>query len=347
MLPPFATTAIGSFPYLEVGPALRDLAALTVPAAPQMVGLSFWEDMFWSALDGLPALEVDPVERRVRARTRGREEELADFYARFMAGERDFLALAPRSRLGWDAFLDRAGSDPAFGPDFLKVQILGPVTFGQMVMLDDGLKTLGDDPELLEATALALGGKAAWAAARVRALGRTPVVFLDEPGLTAFGSAFSTLSAEKILQTMTAAGAVVRQDGPALLGAHVCGNTDWSLLLNSNLDIVNFDAFSVLDQFCLYPGPIKAFLERGGRIAWGLVPAAGFSPDLTAVFLADRLLDAWRILAGQGVPRELLVSRSLLTTACGLGTLPEETAAAALALVSEAAVHLRRETGTC
>ena len=347
MLPPFATTAIGSFPYREVGPALRDLAPLTVPAAPQMVAVSFWEDMFWSALDGLPALAVDPDQRRVRARAQGREEELADFYARFLAGERDFLALGPRSRLGWDAFLDRAGSDPAFGPEFLKIQILGPVTFGQMVLLDDGQKTLGDDPELLEATALALGGKAAWAAARVRELGRTPVVFLDEPGLTAFGSAFSTLSAENILATMNAAGAVVRQDGPALLGAHVCGNTDWSLLLSSDLDIVNFDAYTVLEQFCLYPGPIRAFLERGGRIAWGLIPAAGFRPDMKADFLADRLLDSWRSLAGRGVPWELLARRSLLTTACGLGTLPEEEAALALALVSEAAVHLKRETGIC
>jgi hypothetical protein len=347
MLPPLATTAIGSFPYREVGLALRDLAALNVPAAPQMVSLSFWEDMFWSALDGLPALVVDQDKRQVRALSQGREKALADFYARFLAGERDFLALASRSRLGWDAFLERARSDPAFGPDFLKVQILGPVTFGQMVLLDDGRKTLGDDPELLEATALALGGKAAWAAAQVRALGRTPVVFLDEPGLTAFGSAFSTLSAEKVLETMNAAGAVVRQDGPALLGAHVCGNTDWSLMLSSDLDIVNFDAFTVLEQFCLYPGPIKNFLERGGRIAWGLVPAAGFDPDLTAEFLAQRLLDAWRVLAGRGVPWELLASQSLLATACGLGTLPDESAARAMVLVSEAQAHLRRETGTC
>ncbi|MDR2935250.1 MAG: hypothetical protein LBV70_05160 [Candidatus Adiutrix sp.] len=347
MLAPFATTAIGSFPYREVGPALRDLAALTVPAAPQMVASSFWEDMFWSALDGLPALAVDPDKRQVRVRSQGREEELAAFYARFLAGERDFLALAPRSRLGWDAFLDRARSDPAFGPDFLKVQILGPVTFGQMVLLEDGQKTLGDDPEMLEAAALALGGKAAWAAAQVRALGRTPVVFLDEPGLTAFGSAFSTLSAEKVLQAMDSAGAVVRQGGPALLGAHVCGNTDWSLLLGSGLDIVNFDAFTVLEQFCLYPGPIKAFLERGGRIAWGLVPTVGFRQDLTAGFLAGRLLDAWRGLAGQGVPWELLARQSLVTTACGLGTLPENEASAALALAVEAALYLRRETGMC
>ena len=347
MLSPLATTAIGSFPYREVGPALRDLAPLTVPAAPQMVALSFWEDMFWSALGGLPALVVDPDKRQVRARSRDREADLADFYARFLAGERDFLALDPKSRLGWDAFLEKARTDAAFGPDFLKVQILGPVTFGQMVFLDDGHKALGDDPELLEATALALGGKASWAAAQVRALGRTPVVFLDEPGLTAFGSAFSTLSTEKIIKTMKAASDVVRQDGPALLGAHVCGNTDWSLLLNSDLDIVNFDAFTVLEEFCLYPGPIKAFLEKGGRIAWGLVPTAGFSPEFTAAFLAERLLGAWRILADQGVPWELLTRQSLLTTACGLGTLSQEEAAMAMALVVEAAVFLGRETGIC
>jgi len=347
MLPPFATTAIGSFPHQETGPVLRALASLTVPVAPQLVNLSFWEDMLWSALDGLPALAVDPDRRQVRARSQDREEDLADFYTRFLAGERDFLAPAPRSRLGWDAFLDRAHTDPTFGPEYLKVQVLGPLTFSQMVLLDDGRKTLGDDPELLEAVTLALGGKAAWAAARIRDLGRTPVVFLDEPGLTAFGSAFSTLSAEKVLRVMNTAGRVVREAGPVILGAHICGNTDWSLLLGSDLDIINFDAFAALEQFCLYPGLIRTFLEKGGRIAWGLVPTVGLHPDHTAIFLADHLLAAWRLLADQGVPGELLISQSLVTAACGLGALPEETAEAVLALVVQTADYLRRETGTC
>ncbi|MDR3038298.1 MAG: hypothetical protein LBV21_03255, partial [Candidatus Adiutrix sp.] len=245
---PFATTAIGSFPYREVGPALSDLAALTIPAAPQMVRISFREDMFWSALAGLPALEIDLIRRRVRAKRQGREEELTDFYTRFLAGERDFLALPPEAALGFNAFLDRARSDPAFGPDFLKIQVLGPVTFGQMVLMADGRSTLADDPELLGAAALALGGKASWAARLVRDLGRRPVVFIDEPGLTGFGSAFFSLSAETVVQTLNAAGAVVRRDGSALLGCHVCGNTDWAMMLEIDLDIVNFDAFEVLEQ---------------------------------------------------------------------------------------------------
>jgi methionine synthase II (cobalamin-independent) len=342
---PFATTAIGSVPYGSAAEALANALKLDIPAAPQLVKISFWEDMFWSALAGLPALLTDPAQRKVRAKRHRRENDLADFYARFLAGERDFLALPPEAGLGFEAFLQQAAQNPAFGPEFLKIQVIGPVTLGQMIQMEDGESALIDDPELREAMALGLGGKAAWEAARVRALGRTPVVFIDEPGLTSFGSAFSNLSADTVKETMNRAGAVVREDGPALIGCHVCGNTDWAMMMETDLDIINFDAFAVLEQFCLYPKQIRAFLERGGFIAWGIVPAAGFSLNLSSDFLARKLLDAWEGLEHNGVPGELLAGRALITTACGLGTLPEDLARAATEMTSSVSRILQERRG--
>ncbi len=338
----FATTAIGSVPHLDPGEAVETMRELDIPAHPQMVKISPWEDMFLGATGGLPALIVDRENQTVRAKRHDRENDLADFYAKFLAGERDFLALAPEASAGLNAFLERAARDPAYGPDFLKVQVIGPLTFGQMVFMEDEKNALVDDQELLEATALALGGKAAWAANRVRALGRTPVVFIDEPGLVSFGSAFSTLTADTVLAAMRASADVVRADGPALIGCHICGNTDWALIMDSGLDIVNFDAFAVMEQFSLYPKQIRAFLEKGGRIAWGIVPSQGFSLDLTPEFLAGKLDAGWKALDQKGVPRELLASRSILATACGLGTLSPDLARAATKMLT--AVSRRLET---
>ncbi len=339
---PFSTTAIGSVPYLDPALAVESMAGLDIPAYPQMVKVSPWEDMFLGALDGLPALKVDREKQTVRAKRQDRENDLADFYAEFMAGGRDFLALSPEAGGGWEAFLKRAAEDPAYGPDFLKVQVVGPLTFSQMVLMEDEKSSMVDDPELLEAMALALGGKAAWEAGRVRALGRTPVVFIDEPGLVSFGSAFSTLTADTVIRTLGSACEVVRADGPALIGCHICGNTDWAMMMETGLDILNFDAFEIMEQFSLFPGRLKAFLEKGGLVAWGIVPSQGFSGDLTPEFLAAKLDEGWKALDKKGVPRELLASRSLIATACGLGMLPPDLAMAATKMLTAVSREMGR-----
>lgn len=338
---PFSCTAIGSVPYLDPAEAVDSMSVLEIPAYPQMVKISQWEDMFLGALNGLPGLIVNAETQTVRGKKKDRENELADFYNKFLAGEREFLALAPQSAQGFEAFLRRAAEDPQYGSDFLKVQIIGPLTFGQMVVMEDEASSLVDDQELLEATALALGGKAAWQAAKLRALGRTPVVFIDEPGLSSYGSAFCTLTADKVIETMGSASAVVREDGPALIGCHICGNTDWGLIIDTGMDIVNFDALEVMEQFSLYPKQITAFLEKGGRILWGLVPAQGFNLEITADYLVDSLLKGFQILEDKGLDRQLLSSQSLISAACGLGGLSPELARAATAMMRQVSDRLR------
>ena len=323
-----ATTAIGSVPYEDAGLAVELMAPLDVPASPQMVKISPWEDMLLGAVEGLPALIVDGEKRTVKAKKENRENDLAEFYEKFMSGDYSFLALPENSSRGFNAMMKRTHDDKNYGPDFLKLQFVGPLTFGQMVLMEDGQSSLVDDNEMLEVAAQALGAKGAWAAAEVRKLGRTPIIFLDEPGLSGYGSAFSTLSAETVKNTMGLAADIVRSQGPALVGCHVCGNTDWGLLMESGVDIINLDAFEFLEAFCLYPRQIKAFLQKGGRVAWGIVPAQGFEETIKADFLAKKLQSGWLSLAKTGIDYEEIKEKSLITSACGLGSLTPEKAQA-------------------
>ncbi|MDR1545127.1 MAG: hypothetical protein LBU12_00090 [Deltaproteobacteria bacterium] len=342
-LPPLTTFAIGSAPFTDPDEALNLMArSLDVPTSPQLVRLSPWEDMLLGAVHGLPGLTVDAAARRIVASTEGRELALAEFYERFLAGERDFLALGPESSAGFSAFLRRAAADPSFGPVALKSQVVGPLTFGQAVK-DEAGRSLVDDPALLEAVALALGGKAAWEAERLRALGRAPVIFFDEPGLSGFGSAFSTLSRETVVSALGAAVTEARRGGPVLVGCHVCGNTDWGLLTEVGLDVMNFDAYEHLETVCLYPREIKAFLEGGGVLAWGLVPTTSFSDRLDARVLSDLARRGWAALAAKGLDLELVQARTWLTSACGLGGLSPEQAGGILTVLPKVAQELRSD----
>jgi hypothetical protein len=334
-LKPFTTVAIGSFPYAAAALALDEMGKyLDVPAVPQMTRVSPWEDMLLGAVDGIRFVEADGGSRVITAPVEGREENLAAFYESYYSGDFGFLERAPRASSSLTAFLERAGSDPSFGREFLKTQVVGPLTFGQSVKVE-GAYGLADDPGLLEAASYALGAKAALEASKLRALGRGTIVFLDEPGLSGYGSAFSTLSEERVLLALGRAVEALRQGGSTLIGCHVCGNTDWGLLTRAGLDIINFDAHGYLESVALYPKELKGFLEGGGYLAWGIVPSQGFDESVKADAFIGQLEDGISRLASHGVPESLLKERALLTSSSGLGGLPPDMATEVLKTLKE------------
>ncbi|MFH1135529.1 MAG: hypothetical protein V1816_05535 [Pseudomonadota bacterium] len=338
VLKPLSTTGIGSVPFLDVRSTM-DLVARTCPDLPfwpQFVRLNNLEDMVIQSVDGLTFLEVVAAERRVAVRPENRERNLTLFYEKFLERDWDWFAVPDGSAAGLVALLDRAAADPGFGPKFLKVQITGPITLGQSVKTPDG-RNLIDDPELADAMVKGLGAKAAWLAGKIRETGRTPIVFLDEPGLTGFGSAFSTLKREEVILMLNEAAEIARSDGPALIGTHVCGNTDWGLLAETTLDIINFDAYEFLDHFALYPLQVRNFLERGGWVAWGVVPTHRFTGRETPALVAEKLTQGWQVLAQRGLDPDLIKARAVLSPACGTGTLAPEQAVAVFELLAQTA----------
>ncbi|MDR2200448.1 MAG: hypothetical protein LBR53_13560 [Deltaproteobacteria bacterium] len=344
-LDPFSTLAIGSFPFERPAEALDAMGRyLDVPASPQMVRLSPWEDMLLGAVDGMPFVRADGEKRIISVPLENRESALASFYESYYLGDFSFLERRPESSLGFRPFLERAERDPDFGRGFLKTQVVGPLTFGQSVKVE-GAFALVDDPNLLEAAAYALGAKAAWEAGKIRALGRFPVVFFDEPGLSGYGSAFSTISEETLLSALGKSLEALRSGGDVLAGCHVCGNTDWGLISRAGLDVVNFDAFSYLESVALYPAELAAFLEKGGYLAWGIVPTSAWDPLISAGDLSERLVRGFKTLENRGAPPRLLRSRALLTSSCGLGSLPVEIALAVLKLLSEVKERLLDSLG--
>jgi len=60
----------------------------------------------------------------------------------------------------------------------------------------------------------------------------------------------------------------------ALAGVHCCGNTEWSILMDAGVDIVNFDAFAYGDTIAMYSSHVKKHLESGKMLAWGVVPTS-------------------------------------------------------------------------
>ncbi|MBI5585595.1 MAG: hypothetical protein HY892_17435, partial [Deltaproteobacteria bacterium] len=169
---------------------------------------------------------------------------------------------------------------------------------------------------------------------KFRDTGRKALIFIDEPSLSGYGSAFTPLARDEVLAILGELIGLIREKADVLLGLHCCGNTDWSLPLSLDLDIINLDAFDYGEAFILYPREIKGFLERDRAVAWGLVPTIAFSGKETPEFLLAKLGGYFETLVRQGIDRERLLRQALLTPACGLGTLSEKTAETLLSLLN-------------
>jgi len=128
-----------------------------------------------------------------------------------------------------------------------------------------------------------------------------------------------------------------------LVGVHCCGNTDWSLLLKTKADIVNFDAWGFFDRFSLYLEEIKGFLSRDGILAWGIVPTSEFTGKETVECLREKLEDEFRELSGKGIPGKMIRERALLTSSCGMGLMSLEDADKAMTLLSQLSDQLREK----
>jgi hypothetical protein len=105
------------------------------------------------------------------------------------------------------------------------------------------------------------------------------------------------------------------------------------MIFDAGPDIVSFDAFAYLDTFFLYPAELRRFVENGGAIAWGIVPTFGFTGSETLDDLSGRLQEGLSRLQAVGVDPTRVSRQSLLTPACGMGTMEPAAAERVLTLL--------------
>jgi len=124
--------------------------------------------------------------------------------------------------------------------------------------------------------------------------------------MASYGSAYFNISREKALSLIQEVLGGIN----GIRGIHCCGNTDWSVLLASSTHIIGFDAYNYAGSLSLYPAEVKKLLDRGGAIAWGIVPNTSDSlAQETASSLKDRLEEAMAPLTRHGISLNNLKNR--------------------------------------
>jgi methionine synthase II (cobalamin-independent) len=330
----FMATGIGSVPFMDVDSTCRSILEHlpSIPFWPQLVKRSHLEDMIIQYSEGLPLLEIIEEKRAlVISNQDSPESELVTFYDHFLARDIDHFAMSREHAPGLYAMAELIGRKND-AHEYIKGHSTGPVTFAAAITDLNGNSVL-HNRELLDAMVSGLSIKALWQIRELERTGRKTIIFLDEPYLSGFGSAFSPVERDEVIRVLRAVIDYLRAETNTLIGIHCCGNTDWSMIVDAGPDIINFDAYEYLDYFLLYPDHLTAFIEGGGIVAWGIVPTSNAVGDETVEGLFSKLQGGLERMREWGIDRDLLASRSILTPACGMGSMTPEAAENALSLL--------------
>ncbi|MBW2610158.1 MAG: methionine synthase [Deltaproteobacteria bacterium] len=331
----FKATGIGSVPSTDIkGTCLNILKQLPeIPFWPAFVKRSHLEKMSIQFSEGLPMLKIEEEKRSLAISSDEIESELVIFYEHFLSEDVDHFAISKEYAPGLYELIGLIRQDPEKCGNYIKGQTVGPVTFAAGILGKEG-KSVLYNPDLLEAFTKGLAIKALWQVRELGKSGKKPIIFLDEPYLSGFGSAFSSIERHEVIRLIKDVIDYLREKSDALIGIHCCGNTDWSMIMETGPDIVNFDAFSYMDYFVLYPEDINRFIQGGGIIAWGIVPTHELTGDESLEGLYSKLEDSLNRFYELGLDPELLDSNSILTPACGMGTMEQASADRVLNLLS-------------
>jgi methionine synthase II (cobalamin-independent) len=328
---PFLPLAIGSFPHRDPNEAL-DLIFRYIPSAPlwpQLPQKDYYENMYVQYSGGMPSIQVDQQRERIFFDTSSKPEaDLEEFYAHVLADDLDYFAFPAGCSSGFTAFLESMKQQRGGNVVCVKGQVTGPFSFG-LTVTDENDRAVIYNSQYAEAMVTAISLNARWQAEQLKKIHPTVIMFIDEPYLVSFGSAFVSFPREEVVRSINAVIDQIHKAG-ALAGVHCCGNTDWSLVLETNLDLLNFDAYQYFDNVILYDAHLKKFLQGGGMIAWGIVPSDDRILSISVDELESTLRSQMETLASKSIEAESIKRRSLLSPACGLGSQTVEVAEEAL-----------------
>jgi len=330
-------TGIGSLPHAEAQDAC-ELIVKTLPQIPfwpQLPKRSARENMYWQYCENLPGVTFE--EERMCIHTPEDLASIEKFYEHFLSEELDFFSISKPFAAGFYQLQEY--KDQLQKAWAVKGQITGPVSFALQVT-DENRRSLLYNEELKDIVIKNLLRKANWQESILTKYNSRVIMFLDEPYLSAFGSAFTSLNREQVIDSLEE----VLQGISSITGIHCCGNTDWSILLETSVDILSLDAYSYASNLLLYKEQLKKYLGRGGTIAWGIIPTSEeILQNISVEILEEKLEKIWADLVNLGIDLEQLLSASLITPACGLGTMHQDMAVKALTLTRNLSQKLREK----
>jgi len=324
---------MGVLPHTDPESALELVKTLDIPFWPQLPKLDLVEDMYVQASEGFPGIKVNREKNDLEFDLDGFAQELEYYVAHWEDPE--YYRISPAYSKVFDRFLNEDWT----GYSAIRGQSIGPVSFGLKVT-DTRRTPLIYNDEARQVLFDFLAKKITVQQQTLVKKNPNAFVWVDEPGLELVFMAFTAYTSEK------AVGDYRRflQAIPRPWGVHLCGNPDWSFLLNLDLDILSLDVLSRGHIFTRYRDELKRFLDRGGIISWGITPTE--TPEFNGAdvtTMVNTLEELWNDLDRHGIAKEQVLAQAWLAPArcCLINRDGAATVEKSMRLLTEVSQELR------
>ena len=338
--PKFTATNMAYVPYRDTEWAIRSVLD-NFPEAPTLPALT---RSMKHMLEGIPCLVFDREKRRVILDpSPDREAEIVEFYDRYEAADLDYFATTSNTAPWFFALLERLKQQASPELKWVGFQTAGPVLLADVIKQQDGNPSFHNET-LRDILVKASSMKSRWLENRIKQdlPGVEVIAGLPETTLINFTSAGGGGTREAIIDAINRG----FEGLTCLTWIHCCANIDWTLLTDSRVDVINFDAYHYADKIALYHKEFKAFLERGGMLAWGIVPVTNeLIGEESVQGLVERLERGIDLLARQGVDKEMIASSSWLMPCCDTVLMTPENSDLAFRMTREISEIMKTKYG--
>ncbi|NMB79774.1 MAG: hypothetical protein GYA23_11855 [Methanomicrobiales archaeon] len=314
MIPPpcSAATGVGALPHTDPVQACDDVLSIfsEFPYIPTLPDRALLESIVFNDSEQLPGRMIRE-DRLLFDSSKDQTAAMEKVYMDFVEGNYADYGLHKEYASAFIEMLQRRV--PA--ARVLKCQVTGPVTFGMQVV-DANKRPIYYDAQLADVLSKMIALKARWCEkAIIEHTGvNETIVVLNEPYLASLGSSVVPVDKDTVKSGWTDIASMV--DGG--LGVHCCSNTDWEFVISLEPSLISMDAYATAKEFLLYADTLVSYMERGGIIAWGIVPA---EHKIFATETVDSLYEKYLAIRTQlctRMPEKLFDAQSMITPSCGI-----------------------------
>lgn len=330
---------LGSLPHRNAAQALTQIQQMTreLPAWPQLPQRSFQETNLVQAALGLPGIVVEATRGHIFVDPAHALTDMDRLDLAYLRHDLSYAALGPDDISG----LSEMQRQPEHVRDAyaLKGQMMGPISLAAQLTTDQA-HPLIYEPLFFEAIIHHVHLRAAWHTSQLAELNGATIMCLDEPFLEALSHSFLPISWDQ-------AQAAIEEAFSSLGGYHALyasGQIDWARIMHWSIDMIIGDVHDHHDALIAAGSDLAAFLQRGGYIGLGIIPAdAELLKTSTAEQLAHRLEILLESLISSGVDKKTFLRHAIVTTQDMLGYLNVELAEHAMQLLANTSQLIRQQ----
>jgi hypothetical protein len=306
------STGIGALPFLDPVRACDTVLGIykDIPYIPTLPNRDLLESIVFCDSSVLPGKVIH--EGRLYVDTKkDTSAGMEQIYIDFMEGSSQRYALSADYASAFAEMMHRNLS----GSMLLKCQVTGPVTFGMQVV-DCEKRPVYYDDQFADVLSKMTALRAMWCEKAMRDISgvRETLVVLNEPYLAALGSSVIPIDRDIVISGWNDISSLVAGG----LGIHCCSNTDWNFIISLKPSVISFDAYTGAREFLLYMDDIISYMEKGGVIAWGIVPA---DPGIFSQESPTTLIEKYCAIRKQVVSvmdPGIFDAQSIITPTCGI-----------------------------